>query len=498
MRRREEPVEQPTQDELLEQCSREELISLIKKMLRREPDLEPLLLTMRKPQGAVTTQAYQRLVGNVFRGIDHMWGAAREIAEELEPIKETADTFVKQGANADAVTIYEVLIHALLDNIFDYEDALQEGSFHGPIRDCIEQLGICLESVTNDRELRERILKLLFDVYTFDVKAGGISLGEDAPTIMLEHTTTEERHVIARWLLKAIATNDGNDWSGKYRQQLYGGFLLQLEADTLDDEAYLGLCRETGRIGDAVERLLELGRVDEAVREAQQVDDYDLMALANIFVQHEHSAEAEALITERAATSSDTRLLDWLKKYYLSRNDKAKGLEIAVELFSKQPPALAYYQEIRLLAKMLNRWENLRPQLIAQLKKAKQTYLLIQIALDEKDVEEALVLLKAEQINVVGYGYSYSGSSLDIEVARAAEETFPRNAIEIYQNRIDRLINLRGRDSYHQAAQYLLRVRDLFSKLGESERWTTYITSLREKNRALRALKEEMQAVRLI
>ncbi len=498
MRRREESVKHPAQDELLEQCSKEELISLIKKMLRREPDLEPLLLTMRRPQGAVTTQAYQALVSNVFRGHDHEWGAARKIAEELEPIKETADTFVKQGGYADAVTIYEVLLHALLDNIFDYEDALQEGSFHRPVRECIEQLGICLESVKNDQELRERILQLLFDAYMFDVKAGGISLGDDAPTIILEHTTAEERHGIARWVLKAIAANDGNDWSGKYRQQLYGGFLLQLEADTLDDEAYLSLCRETGRIGDAVGRLLELGRVDEAIKEAQQVEDYDLMALADIFVQQGHSAEAETLITERAATSSDMRLLDWLKRYYLSRNDKAKGLEIAVELFSKQTPALAYYQEIRLLAKMLNRWDTLRPLLIEQLKEAKQTYLLIQIALDEKDVEEALVLLKTIQNNVPGYGYSYGGSGLDIEVARAAEETFPRNAIEIYQNRIDRLISLRGRDSYHQAAQYLLRVRDLFNKIGESERWMTYITSLRERNRALRALKEELQAVGLI
>ena len=500
MRCREESVEEPTQDELLEQCSREELIALIKKMLRREPDLEPLLLSVRKPQGAVTSQAYQRQVDNIFRSSDHMWGAAREIAEELEPIKETADTFVKQGAYADAVTIYEVLIRSLLDKIFDYEDALHEGSFHRPIRECIEQLSTCLDLVKDDQELRERTLKLLFDVYSFDVKAGGMGLGEDAPDIMLGHTTAEERHLIARWVLKAIAASDGNDWSSKYQQQVYGGFLLDLEADTLDNEAYLNICRETGRIGDVVDRLLELGRVDEAIKEAQQADDYALMALADIFVRHQYSAEAETLITERAATSSDTRLLDWLKRHFLSRNDKAKALEIAVELFSKQPPVLAYYQEIRLLAKVLNRWDNLRPILIAQLKKAGQTYLLIQIALDEKDVEEALVLLKTDQGNAGGYSYSpfYGGPSLDIEVARAAEETFPRNAIEIYQRRIDRLISQRVRDSYKQAAQYLVRVRDLFNKLGESERWITYITSLREKNRALRALKEEMQAVGVI
>jgi len=151
---------------------------------------------------------------------------------------------------------------------------------------------------------------------------------------------------------------------------------------------------------------------------------------------------------------------------------------------------------------MLNRWENLQPLLIAQLKETKQTYLLIQIALDENEVEEALVLLKTGQgqgnAAAYGYNYLYGGSGIDIEVARAAEEKLPRESIAIYQNRIDKLINQRGRGSYQQAAQHLLRVRELFNRLGESEQWTTYITSLREKNRPLRALKEELLAAGLI
>jgi len=116
----------------------------------------------------------------------------------------------------------------------------------------------------------------------------------------------------------------------------------------------------------------------------------------------------------------------------------------------------------------------LRPVVIAHLKKTKQTYLLIQIALDEGDVQEALVLLKTSQVqgNTTAYGnnYFYGGSGIDIEVARAAEEKLPRESIEIYQNRIGRLIDQRGRGSYQQAAQYLLRVRDLFNKLGEKNR----------------------------
>lgn len=35
-------------------------------------------------------------------------------------------------------------------------------------------------------------------------------------------------------------------------------------------------------------------------------------------------------------------------------------------------------------------------------------------------------------------------------------------------------------------------MRTLYDKLGEIEIWTSYITALREQNRALRALKEEL------
>ena len=78
------------------------------------------------------------------------------------------------------------------------------------------------------------------------------------------------------------------------------------------------------------------------------------------------------------------------------------------------------------------------------------------------------------------------------EVARAAEETRPREAIELYQQYAERLIALRERKNYQAACTYLVKVRALYEKLGEGEIWASYITALREQNRNLRALKEEL------
>jgi uncharacterized Zn finger protein len=89
------------------------------------------------------------------------------------------------------------------------------------------------------------------------------------------------------------------------------------------------------------------------------------------------------------------------------------------------------------------------------------------------------------------YGY-YGYSNIALEVARAAEETRPLEAVELYRQYAERLIALRGRQNYQAACQYLAKVRALDEKLGETKAWTNYITALREQNRNLRALKEEL------
>ncbi len=51
--------------------------------------------------------------------------------------------------------------------------------------------------------------------------------------------------------------------------------------------------------------------------------------------------------------------------------------------------------------------------------------------------------------------------------------------------------------NYANIVTYLLRMRDLYENLGESDKWTAYIAQLRDKNRNLRALKEELANVGL-
>jgi uncharacterized Zn finger protein len=77
-------------------------------------------------------------------------------------------------------------------------------------------------------------------------------------------------------------------------------------------------------------------------------------------------------------------------------------------------------------------------------------------------------------------------------LAGTTEETHPGEAIELYRQRAERLITQRGRQNYQQACRVLTEMRALYEKLGDSEIWTSYVAALREQNRNLRALKEEL------
>ena len=103
-------------------------------------------------------------------------------------------------------------------------------------------------------------------------------------------------------------------------------------------------------------------------------------------------------------------------------------------------------------------------------------------------------MLKSDSKPDYRYAYYYN---IELTVARAAEETRPRAAIEIYQKQAEKLIALRQRKHYHEACKYLAKVRALYEKLGENQEWTSYITELRERHHTLRALKEEMEKAKL-
>lgn len=71
-------------------------------------------------------------------------------------------------------------------------------------------------------------------------------------------------------------------------------------------------------------------------------------------------------------------------------------------------------------------------------------------------------------------------------------DDYPEIYLQKYQEVVNNLINLKGRDNYRTAAEYARSIKEVYiSKLNKPEAWTKYITNILMGNKQLRALKEE-------
>ncbi len=477
----------------LDRRGKAELIDLIAKMVERYPDLE-MLVELPVPGEAgskpMDAESIQRQVRRIFSSAGYEWGAASDVALDLGNVVDVGDGYVEREDWRTAAVVYETIMREVLDQYPSMHD--EEGDLHEVVNRCVGGLGECL-SAESDSAQRQTILRALFDTYAWDVNFCGIDMGYEARGIILEQSTLEERRQVAGWGRSAMPS--GDSWSDGYHRQTLGRFLLELEQDELDDEAFLRICRETNRWQDLVARLLALKRVDEAAEVARSVGDYDLLQLADIFVKHEQTDLATDLMRARAKTSQDTRLPEWLKQRAMERGDASEALAWTQQLFW-QRPSLEGYEQVKARSKTLDTWETFQGEILARLSKQNQHALLTEIYLKEGQVDQALASVKRVAGGASGLWGSFQ-SPLLIRVAQAAESSRPQESIRIYVDTARQLIRARGRDNYTTAANHLARVRKLYQRLGEDKTWQALIADIRQQNSSLRALKEELGKVGL-
>jgi hypothetical protein len=414
------------------------------------------------------------------------------------PITETAAHFARQRDYANAAAIYEVVALETLGYYLSYHD--EDGALGRVVQACVEGLGACLEGEREDEALREKILEAIFAVYRFDVDHGGFGLTRDIPPEFLQSTTPEEKHLVAQWVRTALAELREKKQESDWRLQHYGGLLLALKADVLNDEEFLRIGRETKSIQAVVTRLLELGRVDEAVQDASQANGWQLVKLADLFDQYGQHGAVERMMDEKAQQERYTMYADWLKSHYLAKNNLAAALEMAQLIFQKRP-WFAEFQKMREISMELGNWEAVRQEALMFLETTNNTSTLVEVALDEGDIERALQLLKATKPagpESSQWQYDYARTpAVALKAAERTEEAYPRASIDLYQQHVEHLIVGRGRANYQVACSYLAKIRSLYEKLDETGQWTTYIAWLRKRYSRLSTLKQELVAAGL-
>ena len=137
--------------------------------------------------------------------------------------------------------------------------------------------------------------------------------------------------------------------------------MLALEAESLDDETYLTRCEALGLMREAVARLLERGRVDEALAAASRVPGaLPILEIARQFGERGEGSRIEPLVRERYAESGEVELLSWLVEQDRANGMYARALAQAQALFW-QRPSQALYEALQELASEQGLWDAIGP-----------------------------------------------------------------------------------------------------------------------------------------
>jgi hypothetical protein len=487
-------VEVPELEHLLENRSKSELIALIQQMVTRHPDLERLLelsaLSSLAPGEILPVERIAQQVHWAFSSAGGELGADNaQVAENLQPILDLGEDMIDHADIANAAVIYTTLI----DSMLTYQDCLysDEGGDLGQVlAECEQGIEECLHS-TNDPQLREHLLRSLFELYIWDVQAGGLGYADETPSILASQSTAVEKEQIAGWVQAELPS--GDDWDSGYQRRTLGGLWLSLLAGSIDDETYLDICRQTGRTRDLTDRLLALSRVDEAAEVARAASNAEITRFADLFEKHGYPDLAVQLIKERPNSETEIPLLEWLKEYAMTHERPQEALRLA-ELLFWQVQSLENYYALLEAASAAGDRETVRARVLDRLEAAGNFSLLVEIYLLENEVDLALAAM--ERVNPdIWWGRV---AVLRRQVAQAVEVPRPHEAIRQYQLLAEELIRQRSRGSYAEAARLLLQVRKLYHGLGEEERWQQIFQAIRQDYRRLPALMDELHRAGLM
>jgi uncharacterized Zn finger protein len=472
----------PISDFLASQ-SKEELQELIAKMLQRAPELEDLLevplIESEAHQYQSELEATRRQISAFFRRFVHRPNL-EVIAQGLQAFVTNAQEHLQKEQWQAAATI---LVPLVTEIVTQHEEELDEAaSLLELVASCVTMLGKILEKIS-EAELRGTILRALFEVYRFDIEAGGITVGDEIPGIFLRTLGAEERAWVASQVRDSLET--ARDWG---RQEL-GGLLLNLEGERLDNEAFLQLCRETHRWYELANRLLFLGQLEGILAVGLEASEADALRIADLLVTQKQGPLAEKMIAEKEQKKANEKLSAWLASYRAALGDPAAALSAAIERLETKPSLIAY-QEVRRLSQLANSWDQLSVRLHKELQE-KDPDLLRQIFLEEGRIEEAIALLPPMKSSDFIECYPH------LLTAEAAEKTLPNAALDIYRSYVA-LQDQNSVSACKEACRVLLKMKKLYLANHQAERWQEELLKIRRSWKNAELLELEAKEAGLI
>ncbi|MBP8972641.1 MAG: SWIM zinc finger family protein [Anaerolineae bacterium] len=487
----------PIEDTLLER-SKEQLVTLIRQMIARYPDLQALIdrpVPGQQPgDQPADTEPFRRELRQAVRTFGEWDDHTAE--QTIYSVADAARRFEETDDWRSACAIYQAILEECL--FADQYPVDDEGEYVTALASVLERLAKCLEhgEIAQDDAMRRTILDRLLEAYIWDVDMGGYGLCDEVmPEALLAHTRQDDLPALRERILAAQRRKAESPY-GEWGVEEYEDLLIQLDAlDNTDPEVTLQRLREQGMDRLLFDKLLSLGRVEEAVAVITEhlTGPYERLQVLPALSAAGHDDMAVRLAQETVNSKFDHHLAQWLAGRYSARGDQQALLALRLQCM-QQDPNEAYYAALKQAAEAAGTWESVRPEIIRQLEHSKEFEVLTRVYLDDQEWDAAWdTLARVPQ----GSRGRLSYNPLDFEVAERTRQARPQKAIPVYVDYARHEINQRSRGHYAVAARYLVVVRDLYRQLGDEETWRKLIGGIREEFRQLRALQDELNQVGL-
>ena len=509
--------------EMLSDLSREQLIELVTRLLREQPDLSDLVEAAlaapsvaggRKPSSArrkkVDAEVYRRRARGIMHGLDHMraseayWHVGG-LVEELRDVERRAREFLDAGDPESALKILLTLLEETQDG-FDYID-----DSNGELGDYLDGLGETLAemilSLDLDEDEREDIVSDLDELHDklSDYGVEGLSVavmaaqhgwGEPPQEGLARRTEADDDEDEDEWDESDEEEDDedesapaaGDDWYAPAwshedpTQALTRAKLNVLERQGRTDE-YLALCLRAGAHLRYALKLSELDRLPEAVSHALKHLSVarEALTLAEHLRESGHLDEA-IRVGERGLRLGGQKaaLGQWLGPVEETQGRNKQALEAWLVAF-REAPSLAVWQAIKRLAGP--RWNKLKPGVMASLEKFHDKQPLAEVLLYEQEWDAAIRVADKNARD-----YRVVAAVADALVARR-----PEWVIRASVKQAEELIAPTKSSLYPAAADWLRRAKAAYAQMDQADEWRKYLMQLKEQYRRRPALMAQLE-----
>ena len=482
--------EQESVKGLLVGLEKDELVTLILRLVERDPDLYDVL-ELAIPAGQVSDQAkslgkaekrqtqvseqtyrkqISRILKQAYRGDYYDDWNEPEYIGDLEEVLETGVKFLDAGDAEGALIILRVLLEELTE---DYDGDMD---YNGDLACVIQDIGMPLAeailSVDLDPSAHDELQRTMQNI--LDNLDEMIEAEDELELILaaLEHGWDELPDEEAEW--------------EKYEED-YWMTLGQLKKARLnvlarqgDDEAFLSLAKRSDMKRYTL-KLIELSRVDEAVKASEKLNNTsDAFVVAQKLREVGRLADAIAL-AERGLELKGYytyQLALWLAPLEESQGRTDMAL-LAYHTAYNESPSIEIYRHLKRLSG--ENWLNFRPALVQKV--TNNNAVLVDIHLDEKDWDSAVQVVEQD---------IWSFNLLE-KVADAVILHRPDWVIRVALKKSDELIIQTQSKLYPIAARWLERAKKAYHQKGRDAEWQAYIDNLRTTYARRSALQREIQ-----